>query len=71
MYLCAAVSFVGAVLVENQEKLNVISVKMKCAESVKHFSMARQVNAVRLMILKNGHVMLVEILLEIAQTVKF
>jgi len=44
---------------------------MKCAESVNNFSMEKQVNAVRLMILKNGLVMLVEILLEIAQTVKF
>ena len=71
MYLCVAVSFVDAVLVGNQEKFNAINVKMKCVENVIHFSMGRQVNVAKLMILKNGHAMLAEILLEIVQTVKF
>ena len=62
MYLCVAVSFVDVVLVENQEKSNVTNVKMKCVESVKLFSMGRQLNAVKLMISNNGHAMLVEIL---------
>lgn len=60
-----------AVLVGNQEKLNANNVKMKCVKSVKHFSMERLVNAAKSMISNNGHAMLVEILLEIAQAVKF
>ena len=54
MFLYFVVLFVDAVLVENQEKLNVINVKMKCAEIVNNFFMVRQLNAIKSMILKHG-----------------
>jgi hypothetical protein len=61
---------VDAVLVGSLGRLNVKSVRMKCAESARLCFMVRLVNVVRLMILKNGLGMLVEILLEIARIVK-